>query len=233
MVEYSPESGVSSTGSFGYSETRFEALLKEASEQFEWSSVLQDVGISKYRDLGAQYEMTCPFHEDKRPSFRVDVTRKTFHCFSCGRHGSIVKFMYLMSGSSGSYKSYCENLLRSNKNLQRKLGVTTLRVRSNEIAKDFEHGRRFDRAKAITSSTTVGALYQKIKRYSEVDGDNGSDRLWSNMVMSLSLLQRGLDPSTIADIIAKNNGISARGGDSKGVVKTKGEKISLLDLFTK
>jgi len=38
------------------------------------------------------FKLHCPFHEDKTPSFTADNTKGTwlFHCFSCGRAGSVI-----------------------------------------------------------------------------------------------------------------------------------------------
>ena len=30
----------------------------------------------------------CPFHHDVSPSMRIDTTKKIFHCFGCGAHGT-------------------------------------------------------------------------------------------------------------------------------------------------
>lgn len=35
----------------------------------------------------------CPFHTDRRPSFKVYEKTNTFHCFGCGAHGSPVDFV--------------------------------------------------------------------------------------------------------------------------------------------
>jgi DNA primase len=32
--------------------------------------------------------VSCPFHEDSKPSLGIDLTTGGFHCFSCGIRGS-------------------------------------------------------------------------------------------------------------------------------------------------
>lgn len=35
----------------------------------------------------------CPFHEDRTPSFSVDDSRGSYHCFGCGASGDVITFM--------------------------------------------------------------------------------------------------------------------------------------------
>ena len=35
---------------------------------------------------------SCPFHEDKTPSFTIYPTTNTFYCFSCSRGGDVIDF---------------------------------------------------------------------------------------------------------------------------------------------
>ena len=46
---------------------------------------------------GINYKAVCPFHNDHTPSLVVSKTRQTFHCFVCGKHGSVVDFIMEMA----------------------------------------------------------------------------------------------------------------------------------------
>lgn len=40
-----------------------------------------------------QVKALCPFHEDTRPSLKVNIDRNIFHCFACGAKGNVLEFV--------------------------------------------------------------------------------------------------------------------------------------------
>ncbi|GAB2485223.1 DNA primase [Alkalibacterium psychrotolerans] len=57
--------------------------------------------ISQYLQLrksGQNYFASCPFHDDKTPSFSVSEKKQIYHCFSCGRGGNVFSFLQEMEG---------------------------------------------------------------------------------------------------------------------------------------
>lgn len=40
----------------------------------------------------------CPFHEDRRPSFRINLEKRVFHCFGCGAKGNVLDFVARKEG---------------------------------------------------------------------------------------------------------------------------------------
>ena len=50
--------------------------------------------VRKGRESGG----LCPFHNEKTPSFTVNDDKGFYHCFGCGAHGDVVKFMMETEG---------------------------------------------------------------------------------------------------------------------------------------
>ena len=47
------------------------------------------------KQAGSVFKALCPFHREKTPSFTVNPSRQTFHCFGCNVGGSVFKFLTL------------------------------------------------------------------------------------------------------------------------------------------
>ena len=52
--------------------------------------VSNKVALKRHRN---EYQGLCPFHTEKTPSFTVNNQKKFYHCFGCGAHGDIIKFI--------------------------------------------------------------------------------------------------------------------------------------------
>jgi DNA primase len=48
---------------------------------------------------GVQRAVLCPFHRERRPSCKVELDRKIFHCFGCGQKGNILEFVATLDKS--------------------------------------------------------------------------------------------------------------------------------------
>ena len=47
---------------------------------------------------GATFKGCCPFHHEKTPSFHVNPIKQFYHCFGCGEHGDVFKFLEKQDG---------------------------------------------------------------------------------------------------------------------------------------
>jgi DNA primase len=42
---------------------------------------------------GREFKACCPFHDEKTPSFWVSPDKQFYHCFGCGKHGTVLGFL--------------------------------------------------------------------------------------------------------------------------------------------
>ena len=57
--------------------------------------VVQREGVVLKRSGTQRWQGLCPFHEDRNPSFFVDVERQRFVCFGCKARGDVIDFVRL------------------------------------------------------------------------------------------------------------------------------------------
>lgn len=62
-------------------------------------TVMEREGI-QLKQRGRSFWASCPFHEDKTPSLKVDPERQTFFCFSCQDGGDAIAFIQKLHGLS-------------------------------------------------------------------------------------------------------------------------------------
>src|SRR5437763_8979202 len=47
---------------------------------------------------GKDQAVLCPFHRERKPSCRIEIERRVFHCFGCEAKGNILEFVARMEG---------------------------------------------------------------------------------------------------------------------------------------
>lgn len=62
-------------------------------------STLQAEGVT-LKQRGANFWACCPFHSEETPSFKVNLERQTFFCFSCHAKGDVITFIQKHRGLS-------------------------------------------------------------------------------------------------------------------------------------
>ena len=54
--------------------------------------------LVKLRKRGKEKVGLCPFHNEKTPSFTVSDEKGFYHCFGCGAHGDVIRFVMETTG---------------------------------------------------------------------------------------------------------------------------------------
>lgn len=65
--------------------------LDELRARVTLSSVVQRT--TKLQRAGREWKACCPFHNEKSPSFTVSDEKGFYHCFGCGAHGDVIRWM--------------------------------------------------------------------------------------------------------------------------------------------
>ncbi len=68
-----------------------DALIRQVKEASDIVDVVG--GYIALRPVGNTYLGLCPFHDDHRPSFRVDRQWQNFKCWSCNKYGDVISFV--------------------------------------------------------------------------------------------------------------------------------------------
>jgi DNA primase len=65
--------------------------LDELRARVTLSSVI--MRTTKLVRAGREWKACCPFHDEKSPSFTVNDIKGFYHCFGCGAHGDVIRWM--------------------------------------------------------------------------------------------------------------------------------------------
>ena len=65
--------------------------LDELRARTTLSSVIQRT--TKLQKAGREWKACCPFHNENTPSFTVSDEKGFYHCFGCGAHGDVIRWM--------------------------------------------------------------------------------------------------------------------------------------------
>ncbi|MEM7617373.1 MAG: DNA primase, partial [Pseudomonadota bacterium] len=68
------------------------SLITQIKQTLKISDIIGNYVQIKHKSTG-EFLGKCPFHNDKTPSFTVSDTKEFYHCFGCGVHGDIIKFI--------------------------------------------------------------------------------------------------------------------------------------------
>jgi len=69
-----------------------DSFLRELSDRNEISEVVSEY-VRLTKRSGSNLFGLCPFHSEKTPSFAVSPEKQIYHCFGCGKGGSVINFI--------------------------------------------------------------------------------------------------------------------------------------------
>ena len=85
---------------------------------------------------GSNYKALCPFHNEKTPSFTINITKQNYVCYGCGKRGDV--FSYLMEKYKISFRDALEKLaIETNTNLKEY-------IFSNNIQTERENSHQYN-----------------------------------------------------------------------------------------
>ncbi|HEY6517480.1 MAG TPA: DNA primase [Steroidobacteraceae bacterium] len=88
------------------------------------------------KKAGREYKACCPFHNEKTASFWVSPEKQFYHCFGCGAHGTVLRF--LMEHDRMAFPEAVEELAsRLGLEVPREAGATAGAERDSEKLYDL------------------------------------------------------------------------------------------------
>jgi len=68
-----------------------EESIRKVADASDIVEIIQ--GYFPLKRAGTSWRAICPFHKEKSPSFHVNPSRQSFHCFGCGAGGGVFRFV--------------------------------------------------------------------------------------------------------------------------------------------
>ena len=81
-------------------EKTYSECVDEIRNKLDILDVVQSRIVLKKK--GSNYWGCCPFHNEKTPSFSVNIQKGTFKCFGCGEGGDAITFLMKINNQSFS-----------------------------------------------------------------------------------------------------------------------------------
>ena len=76
-----------------------DAVIEDIKSRIDLGDLIASYGVI-VRHAGSSLKACCPFHNEKTPSFNINVAKGFYHCFGCGESGDAIKFVMKQEGLS-------------------------------------------------------------------------------------------------------------------------------------
>lgn len=71
--------------------------IEEIKRDVDLAEEVRKHGVA-LKKQGKDWIGLCPFHEEQTPSFHITPEKRVWHCFGCGKGGSVIDFVMEMKG---------------------------------------------------------------------------------------------------------------------------------------
>lgn len=140
----------------------------------------------KPKRKGKYYWMNCAFHEERTPSFKIDVDKQTFYCFGCGQHGSAIDF--LMASYGLTFKETLQYL-----NIQDPTKIDSRQQKRRSLVKAFREWEKSLRKELTDYYRNFHAITRDLKTMDEVEDFSEGFHLMPIVEVYLEILTNGAD----------------------------------------
>ncbi len=76
-----------------------DGVIEDIKSRIDLGDLISSYGVAVKR-AGSSLVACCPFHNEKTPSFHINVSKGFYHCFGCGENGDAIKFVQRQEGLS-------------------------------------------------------------------------------------------------------------------------------------
>ena len=150
-------------------------------------TILEREGI-QMRKRGRFWWTSCPFHEEKTPSFSVNSERQRFCCFGCGEKGDVISF--IQKRHKLSFKEALANL-GIDGNTQGTKVDRRREARKRTLLKHFEAWRRRRYDELCLMHRLCIKKTANIRTMEDVDRAANAYHMLPGIVYELDVLQFG------------------------------------------
>ena len=132
--------------------------------------------VRQYVDLkrrGREFVGLCPFHAEKTPSFTVNDEKRFGHCFGCGWHGDVIRFVIEHEGQSfPDAVAYLAGLANMGPpgEVDREKAARAQKERDERLRRELEERQRKQDAAAAHVERIMAACEQRPHDYLKAKG---------------------------------------------------------------
>lgn len=135
---------------------------------------------------GKSFWLSCPFHSDKTPSFKIDTDKQRFYCFGCGVSGDSIAFIQRLNGSN--FKEALQYL-----NLQEPLRINSEQQKRRALVNAFREWEKSLKKELTDYYRYFKAITRDLKTWEEVESFADDFHLISLAEYYLEILTNGTD----------------------------------------